>query len=256
MAPVPFALKCHRLHSPRAVPSTITAPPPAIIWSAAPTYGLVSVLCRLPYTEPSDHEALAAVSAIGPRRSACRISAGLAPTSSAVPAEILHADLRGPIALTAASASWSLGSVYGKRHKTETSPYVGAALQMIAGGGAVIVLGTALGEWSRWHLSAKGTGAMAYLVVFGSILGYSAYTYALRHASPTIVGTYAYVNPVIAVLLGWLILAEPVTARTFLAMALILGAVVWIQFSHKIGRSAGHTNGRPETTAAVQQESS
>src|SRR6266571_1473689 len=85
MAPVPFALKCHGLHSPRAVPSTITAPPPAIIWSAAPTYGLVSVLCRLPYTEPSDHEALAAVSAIGPRRSACRISAGLAPTSSAVP---------------------------------------------------------------------------------------------------------------------------------------------------------------------------
>ena len=181
---------------------------------------------------------------------------GTALLVGASPAEILHADLRGPIALTAASASWSLGSVYGKRHKTETSPYVGAALQMIAGGGAVIVLGTALGEWSRWHLSAKGTGAMAYLVVFGSILGYSAYTYALRHASPTIVGTYAYVNPVIAVLLGWLILAEPVTARTFLAMALILGAVVWIQFSHRIGRSAGHTNGRPETAAAVQQETS
>jgi len=181
---------------------------------------------------------------------------GTALLVGASPGEILHADLRGPIALTAASASWSLGSVYGKRRKTETSPYVGAALQMIAGGGAVIVLGTALGEWSRWHLSAKGTGAMAYLVVFGSILGYSAYTYALRHASPTIVGTYAYVNPVIAVLLGWLILAESVTARTFLAMALILGAVVWIQFSHKIGRSAGHTNGRPETASAVQQEAS
>src|SRR5881409_1137765 len=150
------------------------------------------------------------------------------------PAEILRADLRGPIALTCASASWSLGSVYGKRHKTNTSPYVGAALQMLAGGGAVALLGTALGEWSRWHLTAKGAGAVAYLVVFGSILGYSAYTYALRHASPTIVGTYAYVNPVIAVVLGWLILAEPVTTRTFLAMALILGAVVWIQFSHRI----------------------
>src|SRR5437762_2872139 len=128
------------------------------------------------------------------------------------PAEILRADLRGPVALTCASASWSLGSVYGKRHKTATSPYVGAALQMLAGGGAVALLGTALGEWSRWHLTAKGAGAVAYLVVFGSILGYSAYTYALRHASPTIVGTYAYVNPVIAVLLGWLILREPVTA--------------------------------------------
>src|SRR5205823_1363200 len=106
------------------------------------------------------------------------------------------------------------------------------------------LVGTLLGEWSRWHLTPRGAGAMAYLVVFGSILGYSAYTYALRHASPTIVGTYAYVNPVIAVLLGWLILAEPVTARTFLAMALILGAVVWIQCSHKSGRSGGRDGGR------------
>src|SRR6266576_457222 len=127
------------------------------------------------------------------------------------PREILHADLRGPIALTCASASWSLGSVYGKRHQRDTSPYVGAALQMLAGGSAAALFGTALGEWSRWHLTAKGAGAVVYLVVFGSILGYSAYTYALRHASPTIVGTYAYVNPVIAVLLGWLILQEPVT---------------------------------------------
>ncbi|PYP58942.1 MAG: hypothetical protein DMD44_06445 [Gemmatimonadetes bacterium] len=178
---------------------------------------------------------------------------GTALLVGASPAEIVHADLRGPIALTAASASWSLGSVYGKRHRTETSPYVGAALQMIAGGGAVIVLGTALGEWSRWHLGPKGAGAIAYLVVFGSIFGYSAYTYALRHASPTIVGTYAYVNPVIAVLLGWLILAEPVTARTFLAMALIVGAVVWIQFSHKIGRSGGPPDRRAEP---VRQEAS
>src|SRR5207253_2842467 len=149
------------------------------------------------------------------------------------------------IALTCASASWSLGSVYGKRHKTATSPYVGAALQMLAGGGAVVLLGTALGEWSRWHLTAKGAGAVVYLVVFGSILGYSAYTYALRHASPTIVGTYAYVNPVIAVLLGWLILREPVTARTFVAMALIVGAVVWIQFSHKLAVPKGLAGSRP-----------
>jgi len=62
----------------------------------------------------------------------------------------------------------------------------------------------AAGEWPSWHLSTRGIGAIAYLVVFGSVLGYSAYSYALRHASATIVGTYAYVNPVIAVLLGWL----------------------------------------------------
>jgi drug/metabolite transporter (DMT)-like permease len=156
----------------------------------------------------------------------------------ASPAEILRADLRGPIALTCASASWSLGSVYGKRHKTETSPYVGAAIQMIAGGTATALVGTLLGEWSRWHLTGRGVGALAYLVVFGSIVGYSAYTYALRNASATIVGTYAYVNPVIAVLLGWLLLHEPVTARTFLAMALIIGAVVWIQLFGRTGARA------------------
>jgi drug/metabolite transporter (DMT)-like permease len=152
----------------------------------------------------------------------------------ASPAELLHADLRGPLALTWASASWSLGSVYAKRHPTETSPYMSAAIQMIVGGTAVALVGTGLGEWSAWHLTPKGAGAMAYLVVFGSILGYTAYSYALRHASATIVGTYAYVNPVIAVLLGWALLHEPVTGRTFVAMTLILGAVLWIQFSHAL----------------------
>jgi drug/metabolite transporter (DMT)-like permease len=159
---------------------------------------------------------------------------GTALLVGASPAEILKADLRGPLALTFASASWSLGSVYAKRHPTEVTPYMGAAIQMIVGGAAVAVVGSALGEWSRWHLNAKGIGAIAYLVVFGSILGYSAYTYALRHASATIVGTYAYVNPVIAVLLGWLLLAEPITGRTLVAMGLILVAVVWIQLSHKV----------------------
>lgn len=159
---------------------------------------------------------------------------GAALLVGASPAEILRADLRGPLALTFASACWSVGSVYAKRRPTETSPYMSAAIQMIAGGALVTVAGTLLGEWPLWHLTPKGFGAMAYLVVFGSIVGYSAYTYALRKASATIVGTYAYVNPVIAVLLGWLLLNEPITGRTILAMVLILVAVVWIQFSHLV----------------------
>ena len=171
----------------------------------------------------------------------------------ASPREILHADLRGPIALTLASASWSLGSVYSKRNHTDTSPYMSAAVQMIAGGAAVALVGTLLGEWSAWHLTAKGVGAIAYLVVFGSILGYSAYSYALRHAPPTIVGTYAYVNPVIAVLLGWLILKEPVTTRTFIAMAMILGAVVWIQLSHKLRRTIGSPDRRTEESGTIRE---
>jgi len=170
----------------------------------------------------------------------------------ASPAEILAADKRGPIALTMASASWSLGSVYAKRHPTQASPYMGAAFQMIVGGGAVALVGTALGEWPKWHLSSRGIGAIAYLVVFGSVLGYSAYSYALRHASATIVGTYAYVNPVIAVLLGWLLLHEPVGARTFVAMGMTLAAVTWIQFSHKLRRIDGSANGRMESAATIR----
>ena len=165
----------------------------------------------------------------------------------ATPAEILAADKRGPIALTFASASWALGSVYAKRHPTQASPYMGAAFQMIVGGGAVAIVGTLLGEWQSWHLTGRAIGAIAYLVVFGSILGYSAYSYALRHASATIVGTYAYVNPVIAVLLGWLLLHEPIQARTFIAMGMILVAVVWIQLSHRLRRADGLAGGRAET---------
>lgn len=167
------------------------------------------------------------------------------------PAEILAADKRGPLALTFASASWSLGTVYAKRHPTQASPYMGAAFQMIVGGGSVALVGTLLGEWASWHLSSRGIGAIAYLVVFGSILGYSAYSYALRHASATIVGTYAYVNPVIAVLLGWLLLHEPVGPRTFIAMAMILAAVVWIQFSHKLRRADGRMGGSGETPRPI-----
>ena len=159
---------------------------------------------------------------------------GTALLIGASPRELLHADLRGPVALTCASASWSLGSVYAKRHPTESSPYIGAAVQMIVGGAVVALAGSLLGEWRAWHLSARGAAAIAYLVVFGSILGYSAYVYALRHASPTVVGTYAYVNPVIAVFLGWLLLREPITGRTLVATSLILGAVVWIQFSARL----------------------
>ena len=98
------------------------------------------------------------------------------------------------------SASWALGSVYWKRHPTEASPYSAAAVQM-AIGGAVLTLARPRARRSdrRFTSTGAGLGAMAYLVVFGSIVGYTAYGYALRARSATIVGTYAYVNPVVAV---------------------------------------------------------
>jgi drug/metabolite transporter (DMT)-like permease len=153
------------------------------------------------------------------------------------PTDLLSADLKGPIALTLASASWALGSVYSKRRPTESSPYAASALQMLAGGAAITLLGLLGGEAAQWHTTTRGLGALAYLVVFGSIVGFTAYAYALRHASATVVGTYAYVNPVVAVLLGWLVLGEAITGRTIAAMVLILGAVLMIQLAPKRGPS-------------------
>jgi drug/metabolite transporter (DMT)-like permease len=156
---------------------------------------------------------------------------GSALLAGVTPGQLLSADLKGPLALTLASASWALGSVYSKRRPTECSPYAASAVQMLAGGAAITLLGLLAGEASAWHPTARGLGALVYLIIFGSIVGYTSYLYALRHASPAVVGTYAYVNPVVAVLLGWLILDESVTARTLGAMLLILGAVLMIQLA-------------------------
>lgn len=164
---------------------------------------------------------------------------GSALLAGVTPGDLMNADLAGPVALTLASASWALGTVYSKRNPTDTSPYAASAVQMLAGGIVIALLGLILGEAGQWRWSTAGLGALAYLVVFGSIVGFTAYAYALRHASATIVGTYAYVNPVVAVLLGWLILREAITARTIGAMVLILGAVLMIQLAPGAhGRSA------------------
>ena len=172
-----------------------------------------------------------------------RIGAGLglgflgsALLAGITPGQLLAADLRGPIALTLGSASWAMGSVYWKRHPTAVSPYSAAAVQMVVGGGILTLLGLGLGEAPAWRLEGAGLAAMAYLIVFGSLVGYTAYGYALEHASATVVGTYAYVNPVVAVLLGWLVLHEPVTGRMLAAMTLILGAVLWIQLASRPAR--------------------
>jgi drug/metabolite transporter (DMT)-like permease len=156
---------------------------------------------------------------------------GSALLAGVTPTELLSADLKGPLALTLASASWALGTVYSKRTPTDSSPYASSAVQMLVGGAAITLLGLLSGEAGQWHATARGLGALAYLVVFGSIVGFTAYAYALRHASATVVGTYAYVNPVVAVLLGWLILDEAITGRTIAAMVLILGAVLMIQLA-------------------------
>ncbi len=176
---------------------------------------------------------------------------GICLLAGVTPAQLLSSEMRGPIALTLASASWAMGSVYSKRHPTGASPYAAAAVQMAVAGALLVVLGLVLGERGAWHVTPSGLGALAYLIIFGSIVGYTAFGYALRHASATVVGTFAYVNPVVAVLLGWLILHEQVTARTLAAMGLILGAVLWIQLSSSPPKAADEV--RPETGGGARR---
>lgn len=133
------------------------------------------------------------------------------------------------LALLVASSSWALGSVYSNRHPVETGPYVHAALQMMAGGAVLMGVGLVAGEVGDLEWTAAGMGAIAYLIVFGSIVAYTSYVYLLRHAQPAFVGTHGYVNTVVAVLLGWWILDERVTLMTFLAMGIIVGAVIWVR---------------------------
>jgi drug/metabolite transporter (DMT)-like permease len=148
----------------------------------------------------------------------------------------MSTDLKGPLVLLGASASWGLGSVLLKRRPTGASALSQAAVEMVAGGLALLALSFVRHE--RLHLPISGIAwfSYAYLVVLGSIVAYTAYAYALTHAPATIVGTYAYVNPVVAVLLGWLLLGEDLSARKILGMAVIAVGVLWVRAATKTPR--------------------
>jgi drug/metabolite transporter (DMT)-like permease len=145
-----------------------------------------------------------------------------------------RADWRAPLIFIAANICWGLGAVYSKRHPVDTSPDMNAAIQMVIGGGVLMMAATILGEWKGFSPTPAGWAAVGYLVVFGSIVGYSCFVYVLRHTSPTITATYYYVNTVIAVFLGWAVLQERITPRTLIAVVAVLGSVVLV---HRASRS-------------------
>ncbi len=129
----------------------------------------------------------------------------------------------------AGAASWAAGSMRSRAGNGPRRPMVAASLEMLGAAVLFAVLGLAFGEASRVQLanvSAAAWFGFAYLTVAGSLVGYTAYGWLLRNASTTLVGTYAYVNPLVAVGLGWLILGEVVTTRTAVAGALVLLSVV------------------------------
>ncbi len=140
-------------------------------------------------------------------------------------------DPRGAAILVFASFAWACGSLYAKHGGMPSAPMLGVALQSFAGGVSLLVGGYFAGEFHAFHLAAvslRSWLALAYLIVFGSGIGFSAYIYILHKSTAARVGTYAFVNPIVALFLGWLIVGETITLRTVIAAAVILTAVILV----------------------------
>lgn len=138
---------------------------------------------------------------------------------------------KGVIAILCSTVFWSGGSIL-SRHVRDAAPaFSASAMQMLCGGGALVLGALVRGEPGMLHfdaISARSWIAFAYLVLVGSLVGFSTYTWLIKNSTPARVSTYAYVNPIVAVFLGWLMLGEQVTARTLFAAAIIVTSVVII----------------------------
>ncbi len=175
----------------------------------------------------------------GGLRPAGRIAMGLAlglvgmfiligPASLAGASEI---NLAGGALLIAATISWAAGSLYAAHTRTQLSPILFAGMQMIAGGALLLVVGLLHGELHDFAFAAvslRSLMALVYLILFGSLIAFTAYSWLLRVTPPSLAATYAYVNPVVAVLLGWAFAGERFGLRTMIAATVIVAAVVLI----------------------------
>lgn len=126
---------------------------------------------------------------------------------------------------------WGLGSLHSRDAELPSSPRLVSSLQMLTGGALIVVWGLIDGEWGRFDLQAASwTSVLAffYLVTFGSLVAFSAYSWLIRNTEPTLVATYAYVNPVVAIVLGWWIAGERIDGRTVAAATLIVGSVILV----------------------------
>lgn len=149
---------------------------------------------------------------------------------------LLNIHLGGALALLIATLSWAFGSIYSRNLRLPASPMMGTAAEMLAGGLALLVLGVLAGDVARLDVAAVSTRsllALLYLIVFGALVGFTAYTWLLRVAPTSLVSTYAYVNPLVALALGVMIGNEDISPRTLLAAAVILGSVALISARRK-----------------------
>ena len=155
-------------------------------------------------------------------------------------------DRAGALALLVASATWSIATILTRRVPLPASKAMSAAAQMLTGGSLLFVLAAVSKEFSGFRVqavSAHAWFALVYLIIAGSIIGFTAYVWLLHYESPTKVGTYAYVNPVVAVALGYFVGGEAVGARTLLGTLLVLVSVITITTTPKVVISHNNHDG-------------
>ena len=145
----------------------------------------------------------------------------------------------GMIVLLLSTLAWAIGSLYSRKARLPASPLLGTGMEMLAGGAGLVLVGTLSGEWARLDLAAitaPSLAGLAYLIVFGSLVGFASYTWLLRTAPTSLVSTYAYVNPLVAILLGSLLAGEVLTPRILFAGSVIIGSVVLINTARSMPR--------------------
>jgi drug/metabolite transporter (DMT)-like permease len=135
----------------------------------------------------------------------------------------------GVVALQLACAGWAVGTSFTKRHVASPSPVATSAVQMLAAGLMFLAIATVAGEWRQLAFTVRSASAILYLVIFGSIVAFSAYVYALKHLPIATVSLYSYVNPLIAVVLGTVLLSEPFSSRTLVASALVFAGIAVVR---------------------------
>jgi drug/metabolite transporter (DMT)-like permease len=179
------------------------------------------------------------------------LALGLLGLALLVGPEALHGggsiSLVGAGVLMVGALSWAIGSLYTRGAPKPATGSIGSGTQMVGGGACLIVVALLMGELSQLdlgHASARSLLGFAYLVTFGSLIGFTAYLYLLGHTTAAKAATYAYVNPVVAVLLGWAFAHEPINARTLVAAAVILAGVAIITVTRDAGVRTTLPNGR------------
>lgn len=148
-----------------------------------------------------------------------------------------HFNTTSVILLVIAPILWSLGSIYAKGADLPKSTLMSTAMQMLAGGVSLLIVSVTTGELSGFsvaEVSMRSWWGLLYLITFGSLVGFVSYGWLLHNAPISMVSTYAYVNPVVAVFLGWLLAGEVLNARIAIASAIIIGSVIFINYARRI----------------------